>query len=119
VVRRCLDEVARLVSVLVHRLSECLGPVFLARPLEKGETPANDPTALEEEDEVVQPVDEERLHTVRLAGELVALLLGDGVESAEQVEQRHSGGCEQLRPVQAANDETDVGLVLEGLPAQV
>ena len=117
-VRRRFDEVARLVPSLVDRLAESLGAVGGGRPRRKGEAAADHPLALEEEDEVVEPVDQQGACVAGGAGELVAHPLLDLVEGADELEERDARGGEELRPLGGADDEADVRLVLERLPAQ-
>ena len=117
-VRGCLDEVARLVPCLGHGLSEGLGAIGGRGPLRKGEASTDDPFALEEENEIVEPVDEQRLDAFGVSRELVALALLDRLDVADEVEEREARRREQLGAVRGANDEADVSLVLERLPAQ-
>ena len=102
----------------VNRLTEGLRAVTRRRPFREGEATADHTLALEEVDEVVEPVDEERLDAVRLGRERVALALLDRLQPADELEQSEPGRGEEPRTVCAADDEADVGLVLEGLPAQ-
>jgi hypothetical protein len=118
VIRGRLDEVARLVPHLVDGLPERFRPVGARRPLRELEAPADDPFALEEEDELVEPVDEQGLDAVGLPGEVVPLALLHRRDVADEVEQREAGRREQLGAVGGENDEADVSLVLERLPAQ-
>ena len=115
-VRRGLDEIAGGVPAFVGGLAESLGRVSLLRPGGEGKPPADDPAPLEEEDEVVEPVDEERLDAVCLPSELVAFPLLDGAKVADEVEEREAGSGEEVRPVGAFEEKTGVGLVLEGRP---
>ena len=117
-VRGRLDEVARLVPRLVDRLSEGLRSVGARRPFRKCEAPTDDSLALEEEDEIVEPGDEQGFESLRLARDLVTLMLLDRLDVADEVEEREACGREQLGAVRRADDEADVRLVLEGLPAQ-
>lgn len=117
-VGRGLDQVTRVVPVLVHRLAERLGAVRRGCPLREDEAPTDDALAFEEIDEIVEPVDEQRLEAVGLSGELVVVPLLDGVPPADELEEREACRREQLGTVPSADDEADVGLVLEGLPAQ-
>ena len=115
-VGRGLDEITRRVPALVSGLPKSLGRVSRLGPRAEGKPPADDSARLEEVDEVVEPVDEERLDAVRLPRELVALPLLDCLQVADQVEEGEARGREQVRPVAAFEEKTDVGLVLEGLP---
>jgi hypothetical protein len=119
VVGGSLDEAARLVPRLVHRLPESRRPIHRRRPVGEDEAAADGSFALEEVDEVVEPVDEQGFDAVRLTGEFVALALLDRIEVADEIEEGEPGCSEQLGTVVPSDDEADVGLVLEGLPAQV
>jgi hypothetical protein len=116
VVRRRLDEIAGGVPAFVGGLAESLGGVRLLRPGAEGKPPADDPARLEQVDEVVEPVDEKCLDAVRLARELVAFPLLDGLKVADEVEECEAGGGEEIRAVGAFQKEPDIGLVLERLP---
>ncbi len=116
-VGRGFDQIARLVPALVGRLAESFRRVSPVRPGAEGKPPADDPARLEEIDEVVETVDEERLDAVRLPREVVAFSLLDSLQVADEVEEREARGREEVRPVGAFEEKTDVGLVLEGLPA--
>jgi hypothetical protein len=118
VVRGGLDQVARIVPGGVHGLAERHGAIRRRRPCLKRKSSADDAFALEEVDEVVDPVHEQGLDAIGLARKLVAFALLDGIQSAHELEEGYTGGCEQLRAVRSSDDEADVGLVLEGLPAQ-
>ena len=118
-VGRRLDEVPRLVPLLVDGLPEGLGAIAARRPFREREASTDHAAPLEEEDEVVQPVDEQSLDVLGFAGELVALAFDDRIDAADQVEEGEAGRREELGPVGGADDETDVGLVLEGLPGQM
>lgn len=115
-VRRGLDEITGGVPAFVGGLAEGLGRVRRLRPGAEGKPSADDPAPLEQVDEVVEPVDEERLDAVRLPRELVAFPLLDGAKVADEVEEREAGSGEEVRPVGAFQKKTDVGLVLESRP---
>jgi hypothetical protein len=53
-----------------------------------------------------------------LAGDLVPLALYHRVDAADELEEGAAGGREELRAAASADEEADVGLVLERLPAQ-
>ena len=114
-----LDEVPRLVALLVDGLPERFGPIVARGPVRECEAPADDTASLEEEDEVVQPVDEQGPGVLGVAGELVAFLFDDRLDAADEVEEREAGRREELGPRRRPDEEADVGLVLERLPAQM
>ena len=115
-VRRGLHEVARLVAGGVDRLAARLDLVSRLAPAPHLEGRADDALTLEEVDEVVQPVDQEALDPVGLAGERVGLAGLDAVELAEKREESEPGAAEELRAALRPDDEADVRLVLERLP---
>jgi hypothetical protein len=72
--------------------------------------------ALDDEHDVVQPVDEERGDLVRLPGEVPLVSRRDRLELADEGGERERRVREELRTVATPDDQADVGLVFERLP---
>ena len=100
----------------IHRLAEGLPPVRRLRPGRECEAPAHGLLALEEVDEVVEPVDEQGLRALRFPLENPRLSLLDCRQVADELEEGAAGFGEEIGAVAAADDEAHVGLVLERLP---